>query len=122
MGIQILKKLELIHNAGYVFNDLRLRNIIIDEDSVKLIDYGNSLEYMDHNGKHTSNNQQNKFKGNSILASANVMKFERPSRRDDLLSLVYLILSLLKEFEVVKEDISHMTQIEYFKHVLALKE
>ena len=73
MGIQILKKLELIHNAGYVYNDLRLRNIIIDEDSVKLIDYGNSLEYIDNDGKHSSNNLQNKFKGNSIIATLNVM-------------------------------------------------
>ena len=42
--------------SGYVYNDIMLRNIIIDEDSVKLIDYGNSLEYLDHNGKHISNN------------------------------------------------------------------
>ena len=55
LGIQILKNLEHIHEAGFVYNDIRLRNIIIDEDSVKLIDYGNSLEYLDHNGVHILN-------------------------------------------------------------------
>jgi hypothetical protein len=39
-----------------------------------------------------------------------------------LTSLIYLVLSLLKEFEVVKQDVSHMTSIEYFKHVVSLKE
>jgi serine/threonine protein kinase len=99
-----------------------LRNIIIDDDSVKLIDYGSSLEYLDHDGKHFSNSSQNKFKGNTIIASSNVMKFGRPSRKDDLISLIYLVLSLTREFEVVKEDVSHMGQIEYFNYVLSLKE
>lgn len=111
MSVQILKKLELIHEAGYVYNDLRLRNIIVDEDSVKLIDYGNSMEYLDHNGVHALNKKQSKFKGNTIIASTNVMQFGRPSRKDDLVSLTYLLLSLMNEFEVVKEDVSHMTQV-----------
>lgn len=46
---------------------------MIDEDSLKLIDYGNSLEILDHNGEHHASENQNKFKGNSIIASKNVM-------------------------------------------------
>lgn len=98
----------MIHETGYVYNDIRLRNLIIEHDSVKFIDYGNCQEYLDCDGEHFKNSNQSKFKGNTILASLNVMKFGRPSRRDDLMSLIYLVLSLNKDFEVVKTDISHM--------------
>lgn len=54
----------MIHEAGYVYNDIRSRNIIVDAESVKLIDYGNCYEYLDHNGEHTLNKKGAKFKGN----------------------------------------------------------
>ena len=67
------------------------------------------MEYLDQEGTHILNHiKLNKFKGNTVLASANAMQFGRPSRKDDLTSLVYLLLSLSKEFEVVKQDVSHM--------------
>ena len=55
LGIQLLKNIQNIHQAGYVFNNLMLRNIIVDDHSVKLIDFGNCVEYRDENGKHYAN-------------------------------------------------------------------
>ena len=50
------------------------------------------------------------------------MKFGRPSRKDDLISLAYLILMLSNDLWFFKYDISHLTQIEYFYYVRSLKE
>ena len=54
LGIQLLQN---IQQAGYVYNNLMLRNIIVDNHSVKLIDFGNSVEYIDENGKHYANSK-----------------------------------------------------------------
>ena len=69
----MLRNLRLIHEAGYVYNGLRLENIFIDHGPVKLIDFGNSVEYMDCQGTHFKNYRQSKFKGNIILSSHNVL-------------------------------------------------
>ena len=87
---------------GYVYNDLDFKNIIVDTHSVQLIDFANSLEYLDNNGKHIKSSKQSLYKGNLILASPDVMLWERPSRKDDLVSLLYLMLSLFKAFEIEK--------------------
>jgi hypothetical protein len=50
-----------------------------------------------------------KFKGNLINASLSVMNFGRPSRKDDMISLCNILLSLNDFFDIVKEDTSHMT-------------
>ena len=49
------------------------------------------------------------------------MNFGRPSRKDDLINLIYLLLSLNNDFEIVKLDTDHLTLLEYFKHVITLK-
>ena len=109
MGIQVLYNLKLIHKAGYVYNDLMIRNIIVDSDSLKLIDFGNSMEFLDFKDQHYPNITQKKFRGNLIIASQSVMNFGRPSRKDDMISLCYLLLSFSDFFDIVKEDTSHMT-------------
>lgn len=73
-----------MHNAGYVYNNLLPSTIMIEEESVKLIDFGHTMKYMDKQGYHSFNTKQVKFKGNIILASPNVINFGRPSRKDDL--------------------------------------
>ena len=105
-----------------MYNDIRLRNIIVHEDSIQLIDFGNSMEYLDPEGNHILNHiKLRKFKGNTIIASVNAMQFGRPSRKDDLISLAYLLLTLSEEFEVVRQDASHMGELDFFRHVLNLK-
>ena len=106
MGIQILQSLKLIHETGYVYNDLKNRNIIIESDSVKLIDFGNCLEYMNSDDIHMDNTHQTKFKGNFILSSYNVLNFGRPSRKDDLISLGYLFLYQMGDIDIFKNDTS----------------
>ena len=49
------------------------------------------------------------------------MNFGKPCRRDDLISLSFLILSLIYEFDMFNIDVSQMTVLEYFNHLMNLK-
>lgn len=79
------------------------------------------MEYLDFKGDHSYNYRQLKFKGNILLASFNIMSFGRPSRKDDLVQLCFLLLSIMKQFDIVKLDTSNMNSIEYFRYVTKLK-
>ena len=52
----IIIALEIVHNTGYVYNDLKLDNIMIDlhknnDARVILIDYGMATRYLDKTTK-----------------------------------------------------------------------
>lgn len=55
---QVISGLELIHESGYIFNNLKPENIIIqkvdllDINQVTLISHNSVFKYLDKNGKH----------------------------------------------------------------------
>jgi len=57
-----------------------------------LIDFGFSQKYLSSKGEHLPMKQIDSFKGNISFSSLNQMNFESTSRRDDLISLAYLML------------------------------
>lgn len=107
MVFSIVKKLidaiQVVHEAGYVYNDIKLENIMIQkskDDSITdpkiiLVDYGMAMRYQDDQGNHLQNKEMSKFCGNLIFASLDVLKFNRPSRKDDLIMLCYFLIYLL---------------------------
>ena len=95
---------------------------MLDQGQAKFIDLGNCTELYDLNGEHYQDQKEKKFKGNIVLASINVMKYGRPSRKDDLESLCYLLLSVQKDEEIsIMFDASNLSQLDHFKKVLEIK-
>ena len=100
---KILEALEAVHEAGYVYNDIKLENVMIqkckdDSESdpkIVLVDYGLAMKYIDDEGNHLPNREMEKFGGNLVFASLDVLKFSQPSRKDDLLMLCYFLIFLL---------------------------
>lgn len=64
---------------------------------VRLIDFGICQRYMDKHGQHYKQKYVSKFMGTLHYVSINVMNGLHPSRRDDLISLAYMLLTLLNE-------------------------
>lgn len=103
IGQQLLKILEKIHKAGYTYNDLKLDNIMVGDadfsegsrDQIHLIDFGFSERFMDENGNHKPQAQSNVFRGNLSFATLNQFEFRSTSRKDDIISLCYLMIYLL---------------------------
>ena len=62
---------------------------------IKLIDFGLCTDYLDATGAHLKFENQTKFIGNLSLSSKNAMNFMTVSRRDDLISLTYLLIYMI---------------------------
>ena len=60
---------------------------------------------MGENGEHLAKQKSNFFKGNLVFGSRNAFRGISLSRRDDLISLAYLLLYLLDgDLEYMRED------------------
>jgi hypothetical protein len=63
---------------------------------VVLIDFGLTDNFVNFEGQHFPEHQEvDEFKGNIGFASVRVLEFKKPSRKDDLMSLAYLLIFLL---------------------------
>ena len=60
---------------------------------IRLIDFGLATKYRDSNNKHLEQTGQS-FNGNLAFCSKNALNFMTQSRRDDLISLNYILLYL----------------------------
>lgn len=86
---------------GYVYNDLKLENIMItSKNEIRLIDFGFAKKYVDSNGAHMKKKNSNVFHGNMMFATLSQFEFETTSRKDDLISLCYLMIYLLNDGKV----------------------
>ena len=61
-----------------------------------MIDFGISSKYLDSQGVHLAENEPELRAGNVLFASPNLWKRKKLSRRDDLISLVYLLVFFLE--------------------------
>ena len=61
---------------------------------VKLIDFGMAKKFLDTSGNHLKCEDLLFFEGNRMFASHNAMSLKTTSRKDDLISLSYLIIYL----------------------------
>ena len=60
-------------------------------NKIFLIDFGISKKYLDDNGNHIEFNPYVPFIGNLIFSSKHAFKEVSLSRRDDIISLVYML-------------------------------
>ena len=99
---QILTILEEVHNLGIIHRDLKPENIVLgrgeQHSQVFLIDFGISKVYKDNYGRHIPWREKKSFIGTARYASLAAHEGFEISRKDDLESLGYVLLFLLKGF------------------------
>lgn len=98
---QMICRLENVHNSFYIHRDLKPNNFVIGRGSrintVYLIDFGLAKQYKNEvTGTHVPFMDKKQIVGTIRFASINAHYGLEQSRRDDLESLCYVLVYLLK--------------------------
>lgn len=95
--LQLLTRVQYIHSKGYLHRDIKSQQILTGKNAriLYLTDYGLSRKF-EANNYHIAYQGSCPRVGNATFASINSHSGIRQSRRDDLESLAYLAIYLLK--------------------------
>jgi serine/threonine protein kinase len=128
IGIEILNRLELLHDNDILHNDIKPSNLawgrysnglIENKETIYLTDFGLSRRYAfniesldncaknNHNNNkyHYYNEKENLFQGTPLYMGEQVLNGYRPSRKSDLESFIYSLLYMLHGEPIWAEEI-----------------
>lgn len=108
-----------IHKHGVVHRDIKPDNWMIHGTQLVLIDFGLATFYIDGQGQHIPSSQKINIVGTPKYVSVRVHEGCEYSRRDDLISLVYIGLYVVfkdafdwnSPFREMSLDISHKSNV-----------
>jgi serine/threonine protein kinase len=99
LALQILDRLEVLHSHGFIYGDMKPNNFVVglgaDSPFVFMIDFGKCKRFKNKvTGQHIVYKENVYFSFDPIFASINTHNHIQCSRRDDIESLLYLIIYL----------------------------
>ena len=107
IAIQILERIEFIHSKYIVHRNINPNNFLIglnNSSLIYIIDFANAKKYRSSvSRKHIKFNLNQKVYGEISFISINAMRGGEQSRKDDLESIGYMLIYLLKGFLPWKE-------------------
>lgn len=100
--LQVFEKIvyifKSIHDKGIIYRDIKPENFLFDLNNLNkiyIIDFGLATSYIDGNNKHIEEDKKGHYTGTIRYSSINIHEGYNHSRRDDLISLGYMIMYLL---------------------------
>lgn len=98
IGIQMIRLIQKLHDMHLIHRDIKPSNFLFGTGNktniIHLIDFGFTKRY-DYDGNHIEEKYINNIIGSPNFVSLNVHNLVEPSRRDDLESCIYIILTML---------------------------
>lgn len=126
IGLQILDRLEYIHSHNIIHRDLKPENLTIgqgeDKNVIHLIDFGLARKFQTSEGENhiPFSNEKRKRTGTRVYMSLNVNNYCENSRRDDMESLGYVLVALLKG-QLPWEDVKGVTPRQRLEEISNIK-
>lgn len=100
IGVEMVNILSFIHSKGFLHRDMKPDNFMFGRGSkvnkLYLIDFGLCKKYLDSNKNHLPIQTGKKLVGTARYASINTHKGIEQGRRDDLESIGYILIYLIK--------------------------
>lgn len=103
-GEQMISRVEFVHSKSYLHRDIKPNNFNLgsfsrnfNDSTIFIVDFGLSKEYVEPDtGLHYDYKDGRSFVGTPRYASVNTHLGIRQSRRDDLESIIYVLIYFLK--------------------------
>ena len=98
LGIQMITRIQLLHEKHLLHRDIKPSNFLFglgtQTNKLYLVDFVFAKRY-NHNGINIIEKKINNLIGSPNFVSINVHNLTEPSRRDDLESVIYIIMYML---------------------------
>ena len=94
--IDLIDILRVIHDAGKVHNDVKPSNIMVHNGKPILIDF----EFFTDHTNVKPGEKVSMFHGNFQYGSLNELEFNKTTRKDDMISLFYVLVFSLRDFTI----------------------
>jgi len=124
IGIQMINRIKVLHENQLLHRDIKPSNFLFglekDTNKLYLVDFGFSKRYT-YNGTHIQEKKLTKIVGSLNFVSLNIHNYIEPSRRDDLESCIYIMLTMLLG-KLVWFDKSNLNDIYKLKEQIILIE
>lgn len=121
IGLNALEILKSIHEKGLIHRDIKPDNLLfglkVDKKQLYLIDFGICKRYVNDEGLHMEQKSVSKIIGSLNYCSINSHNCMELSRRDDLISLGYVLI-FLSWGKLPWENISNTEKIKTQKELL----
>ena len=86
---ELVTSLELLHSIGRVHNDIKPENTMTDKNGrAVIIDMGYCEKYSEEDIG------TDEFRGSLMFSSIDKLMFKKPTRKDDLVSLAYFLITM----------------------------
>jgi serine/threonine protein kinase len=93
--VQLLSIINEIHNNFVIHRDIKPDNFMFKNNKLYIIDFGLSTYYINEHEEHIPNNTHTNILGSPNYISYNIHNGNTYSRRDDLISIMYLYIELI---------------------------
>lgn len=114
LGIECMHIMESLHNIGIIHRDIKPANFMYGNNKLYVIDFGLAKKYM-INEKHIEFRDKKSLIGTLRYVSLNMHLGIEPSRRDDLISIGYMLCYFYLDKKLPWQDKKDEKDIKHIK-------